>query len=245
MQTPQPCDHPNASINNECGSNVISFPFGKQDTLSARLDYNFDLYAGSHKHRQAAEQFIQQGFLKTYGANIAVTMPMLLSIKKNAFKAALGLRQATQPLFIEQYLDAPIEQSLSLQGIQEPRKRITEVGHLYSNHSRFALPLLLTTGMSLFIAGQNIIVFCATHQVKNLIAEAGITLTTLCQAEEEKLCHHNEQWGSYYQTSPSVVAIATSDICQAVVANKRYFALFKMLSARIQTISGQLSEWLQ
>jgi hypothetical protein len=146
------------------------------------------------------------------------------------------------PLFVEQYLDTPIEKALNQTGIKANRNQIIEVGHLYSNHSKFALPLLLTTGVSLFITGQKTLVFCATNHVKKLISDARIPLTELCQASSGKLANTGENWGNYYQTSPSVIAISTSDIMQAVISSALYLEMLNVLVSRIHSVSAQLSE---
>lgn len=226
----------------QCQTSILTFPFDRHQNLSQKFDYDIDLYNHSHPDRSDIETFIEQGFNQAYGADVSVTMPLLLAIKKGAFKAALGLRSATMPLFVEQYLNMPIEKALSHKTAKARRDQIVEVGHLYSNHTKFALPLLLTTGVSLFVVGQQTLVFCATNHVKKLIADAGIPLTELCKAYKEKLTDKVENWGSYYQTSPSVIAISTSDIIQAVISSELYLQLFNVLTSRVQSVSTQLLE---
>lgn len=224
---------------------VLSFSIDRLKSLSKRFDYDVNLYSQTHHERKAIEAFIQHGFEHTYRASISVTMPMLLAIKQGNFKAALGLRTASSPLFVEQYLDEPIENAIQNTEVKATRNYIVEVGHLYSNHTKFALPLLLTTGISLFAVGQKTVVFCATAHVKKLITQAGIPLVELCQANQQKLVNSGEFWGSYYQTSPSVIAISTSDIVQAVLANQLYLQMFNAMATRIQTVSNRLLEWMQ
>ncbi|MFC3094017.1 hypothetical protein DRW07_11090 [Alteromonas sediminis] len=224
-----------------CIYNVLSFPFDRHQNLSKKFHYDIDLYPKSHAERAVTEAFIVNGFNSAYGAEISITMPLLVAIKKGTFSAALGLRFASAPLFVEQYLDKSVDEVLYQTTAEAPRKQIVEVGHLYSSHARFALPLLLSTGISLFSIGQKTIVFCATNHVRKLISGAGIPLVVLCSAEQQKLTDTHEKWGRYYETTPQVIAISTSDIMRAVVTSNLYLELFRTMSTRIQLLSSQLA----
>jgi len=66
--------------------------------------------------RREVEQFIHDVFAQTYGANVQHFMPELVALRDETGElvAAFGLRKAANsPLFLEQYLDAPIETVMS------------------------------------------------------------------------------------------------------------------------------------
>ena len=113
--------------------------------------------------RMQIEDFIRQGFRSAFGANVTISMPALLGIKRGSYKAALGIRWANGPLFVEQYLDKPIEKSLQMVGRAVPRDKIAEIGGLFSLDPRFTLPLLLVAGMSLYFADCRNLVFLRHH----------------------------------------------------------------------------------
>lgn len=81
--------------------------------------------------RAEVEKFITDIYAQAYDASIAVHYPILMSVRNAQGKilAATGFRSAAcEKLFLENYLDAPIE---ALAGV--PREKIVEVGNLASN----------------------------------------------------------------------------------------------------------------
>lgn len=207
---------------------------------TGKYDFSIDAYKIQDVERPQIELFIQQGFQKVYGAQISVTMPTLLAIKNGAFKAALGIRSANQALFIEQYLNSPIEHVLTTEGLSVAREHIVEIGHLYSNKSRFALPLLLTAGVSLFVNEYRCIAFCATSQVRQMLHTAGIAVIDIGEANKAKVSS-TDDWGSYYDTAPRVVAVSTLDIIKVITQRTKYLEMFSSLSPRIQCVSDKIS----
>lgn len=107
----------------------------------SKYEFSLDVYQKSDSERLAVEQFIKKGFASAYGADIDITMPYVLAINNGKFKAALGIRTATENLFIEQYLDQPIEHHVRHKHAVVDREHIAEIGHLYSNSNKFTLPL--------------------------------------------------------------------------------------------------------
>lgn len=212
---------------------------GQAQRADGKYDFSIDAYQMQDAERVQIESFIKQGFQKVYGADISVTMPTLLAVKNASFKAALGIRSANEPLFVEQYLSNPIEHVLMTNGSSVAREHIAEIGHLYSNKSRFALPLLLTAGVSLFVNEYRYITFCATSQVRQLVLGAGIDVVDIGVADKAKISS-TDNWGSYYDTLPSVVAVSTLDIMKAITKRPKYLEMFSSLSARIQCVSDKI-----
>jgi hypothetical protein len=76
------------------------------------------------------EAFIRAVYVRSYKADIAVSYPILMSVRDagGTILAAVGFRYAKEePLFLENYTGAPIEQVL-----RTPRERIAEIGNLAS-----------------------------------------------------------------------------------------------------------------
>jgi hypothetical protein len=95
--------------------------------------HRFALTAAGESGRAAVEAYIAQKFAETYGARIQSFLPQLLSLHNNgALGAALGLRRAgSGALFLEQYLDRPVQQLLAeAAGQPVARADIVEIGNL-------------------------------------------------------------------------------------------------------------------
>src|SRR5690606_2339109 len=86
--------------------------------------------------RQAFEQLTRQRFDEAHGARISSFMPDLFGLHdaEQQLSAVCGARLAVkQPLFLEQYLDAPVEQIIArLAERPVVRDEIVEVGNLAS-----------------------------------------------------------------------------------------------------------------
>ena len=88
-------------------------PLGSDSERSASLW----LAQAGNAQRQAFEQFIRQRFDEAHGARISSFMPDLFGLHdaEQQLSAVCGARLAVeQPLFLEQYLDAPVEQIIAM-----------------------------------------------------------------------------------------------------------------------------------
>jgi hypothetical protein len=222
-------------------TNVVTTQPATKNTQVSK-SFNMDVFSKNCAGRLAAEQFIKQGFKKTYGANISISMPQVLTVKTGNFKAALGIRSANSPLFIEQYLPCPIEKTSALANENIARERIVEIGCLYSNANRFTIPLFLVTAISLFYQGYSHLVFSGTHKVLNIISKAGIDFTHLCNAKQSLLSPSDDDWGSYYETQPKVALVALSNVIKAINKQPRYQKLFDSLEIKIAHVCNKLDE---
>jgi hypothetical protein len=206
--------------------------------LPPSLDMN--VVSSADKNRASVEAFIQQGFAKTYQAKVSITMPWLLAVSEGNFKAAIGIRSAKEPLFIEQYLAKPIEDVIPSKTNTINRNEIAEIGHLYSNATRFTLPLLLVTAVSLFCNDYKYMVFSGTEHVIKLIEKTGVKCSFIAEADENALSHSEDDWGTYYKTNPKVVSILLSDVMTLIDSNKRYSSMFDSLNDKIAKTTANL-----
>ncbi len=96
--------------------------------------------------RAEAEQFVSAVFAERYNARVSVFAPRLLMLEQNGRTSAVtGWRGAdAEPLFLENYLDAPIETILrTLTGQDLQREQIVEVGNLASEKPGGSLQVIL------------------------------------------------------------------------------------------------------
>jgi hypothetical protein len=134
-------------------------------------------------------------------------------------KAALGVRFADQEaLFLETYLDAPVEAVVS-RVMKRPvsRERIVEIGCLAADHPVALMRLWLKTAAGL---GQRDLVATATltMPLQDMFKRIGIPLFRLAMADPARVPRAGD-WGNYYRQAPAVYA---GDVTSGAAALKRY-----------------------
>ena len=122
--------------------------------------------------------------------------------------AAAGWRGGNQkPLFLERYLDEPVEQLLErLSGQRLVRERLVEVGHLASEKPGGSLHVILALAQHLARSGYEWVVFTATSELVRIFTRLGLPLLALAAADPARLGDEARDWGRYYDTQPVVVA---------------------------------------
>jgi len=136
-------------------------------------------------------------------------MPTLLSLcnDRGEICSVAGFRSATdQPLFLERYLDEPIERAIALATqIDVSRSQIVEVGNLAGMNCRSAMRLVLALPRILLDRGQRWIVFTATDTVRQLLANYHAPLIDLAPAVAGRVQGLGDDWGRYYETNPRIM----------------------------------------
>lgn len=159
--------------------------------------------------REEAERFIKRVFWQQHAARISVFAPRLLMLEQHGrIFATAGWRGAdTEPLFLERYLDAPIESILrETTGHALERQRIVEVGNLASEKPGGSLHVILNLARHLDRSGYEWVVFTATQQLIGIFTKLGLPLLALANADPERVGGNIDDWGRYYETRPVVVA---------------------------------------
>jgi hypothetical protein len=166
------------------------------------------VYDAHASQRGRVERFIQVVYRRRYGARIAAWAPVLVALESGPdIIAAAGYRPAGEPLFLERYLAAPVEECLRAHASPAPpRERIVEVGHLAAirmGAGRLLMPLL---GRHLAAAGFEWVVSTATQELRHLFRRMGLSPAVLGEADPERLGAEAVHWGTYYAHRPMVVA---------------------------------------
>lgn len=159
--------------------------------------------------RAEAERFIQDIFARRYQAQVNVFAPNLMLIEQcQRTIAATGWRSAAdEPLFLERYLDQPIEQAMSKWSHPSvTRSQIVEVGHLASQKPGGSVLVFRELAKHLSQLGFEWVVFTATQELIGIFAKLGLPLLALAPADPSRLEQDASQWGTYYDTQPIVVA---------------------------------------
>lgn len=158
--------------------------------------------------RAAVETFIAGIYRECYGARIRAFAPNLVVLQSaDEIVAAAGYRDASSRLFLEGYLDVPVEQCLAAAtGVIPSRATIVEVGHLASIRNGAGRLLMPFLGAHLAAEGYDWVVSTATEELHHLFRRLGLTPLVLGDADPCKLGGQAADWGSYYDHHPKVLA---------------------------------------
>ena len=159
--------------------------------------------------RREAEAFVHGIFARRYGADVAAFAPNLALLEQQGrVVAAAGWRGAESgPLFLEHYLDLPIEDVLArIAGQPVPRSRVVEVGNLAADRSGASVQTILLMAEHLDRLGYEWVVFTATRELLTIFSRLGLPLLALAPADPARLGGEAATWGTYYDTLPVVVA---------------------------------------
>jgi hypothetical protein len=159
--------------------------------------------------RAEAEAFIRDIFAQHYNAEVPAFAPNLMMIEtEQRIIAATGWRCAgSEPLYLENYLDIPIEAAMArLAGQPVQREHIVEVGNLATSKAGASLDVILTLAAHLDQLGYKWVVFTATRTLVGIFSRLRLPLLALAHANPARLGGEAAAWGSYYETEPIVVA---------------------------------------
>lgn len=162
----------------------------------------------THPLRTQCEQFIGTRFHRAYGAQVTHFSPYLLGMRDalDRWHAAAGYTPADgRRLFLEQYLDASVEQILA-RGRSVARESIVEVGQLAATTAGMGRALIPLLARHLHRLGYEWVVFTATRELRNAFARLSLTPLELAPADPARLPGKGRHWGTYYKNDPIVVA---------------------------------------
>lgn len=171
--------------------------------------------------RWSVERFIHDRFVTHYHADIRHFMPWLLSLEDDdgRIQGAAGLREAqNHGLFLERYLDEPIEEVIShINGAAVTRAGIVEVGNLTATGAASARLLIVALTGLLVAQGVQWVAFTGTAMLLNSFNRLAIDLLPLVQADPLRMGDELSEWGSYYASGPWVMAVNVLHTHQALL----------------------------
>jgi hypothetical protein len=168
--------------------------------------------SATHPDRAEVEAFIAEVFYRAYRANIKNFMPKLIALRdeNHHLMAAFGMRAAKNtPLFLEQYLDDPIEKVMSkILNQNISRTDITEIGNLAVINPRNSGILIAHVIKHSIDAGVQWCVATAHHTLQNGLIKGGVDVFPLHAVDPTRLpADELTDWGSYYDHKPQIVAV--------------------------------------
>ncbi len=155
------------------------------------------------------QRLIDTVYREHFGARVPTWAPMLVSVGEGgSIAAAAGYRRATETLYLERYLDAPVERALvaALGIAAPPRERIVEVGHLAAIRPGASRLLMAGLGRHLATNGVDWVVSTATASLRAMFERMGMTVVELGQASAQSAGPQAASWGRYYAERPTVIA---------------------------------------
>jgi hypothetical protein len=160
--------------------------------------------------RAELEAFVGAAFRRGHDATVTSFMPTLLSFRDRAgdLRGVVGLRGATpQPLYLEQYLEKPVEAAIAAAtGQPVRREQVVEVGNLAGANCRAAMRMVALLPGYLLSRDYRWIVFTATSTVRGILESFGAPLVELARADGARVAGSPDLWGRYYEKDPRVLA---------------------------------------
>lgn len=209
---------------------------------------SFHLYDIHNVQRSKAEAAVKKIFRSAHGADITSFLPCLLTAEINQrIAAVVGVRSAVnQPLFLEQYLNFPIETAIkNINGLDISRTSLVEIGNLVSCKTGISRQLFIVLAFALAQANIEWVSFTATTQVEQVLAKLSLQPVIIGQASEASLANGNGNWGSYYVDRPNV---CVGNVYNAVHELKKSIAIREMttkLEPTISQLAQQLSQQIE
>lgn len=166
-----------------------------------------------HEHdlgRLGVQSLIQSVYERAYGARITAWMPVLLGLCTDGrMQAAAGYRGAVQTLYLENYLEQPVETVLRTTcGVALPREQIVEIGHFSAVSPGGGRRLIPYLSQHLRDQGFRWAASTVGAPLYAMLRRAGYAPVPMAQADPYRLPEKDRaNWGSYYQACPIVVAI--------------------------------------
>ena len=161
--------------------------------------------------RAVFETFIRERFAAQHDARVRQFMPCLLGLEDSdgQLLGAVGLRSgAVRPLFLERYLQQPVEAVIATQhGLTPPaREQLVEVGNLAADSPGAARLLIVALTDLLVVMGYRWVCFTGTPGLLNSFQRLGLTPLALGSADPACMGEELADWGRYYDHQPQVMA---------------------------------------
>jgi hypothetical protein len=165
--------------------------------------------------RREVEAFIRDEYRAHFDADVKHFMPRLIALRSGPgiLRAVVGCRgAATGALFLETYTRDAIECVIAERlGADVRREQIVEVGSLACRDGRAALEIVRAVIPALIGAGFTWVVFTGADTVRNVFRVLDLVPHALCAADKSLLGAHQDDWGSYYDHHPIVMAGRLAD----------------------------------
>ena len=196
-----------------CAVSSVESPAGRRTATAwrlARMMPRLEPLCPGDAGRDDLEAFIARVFLERHGARTTHFADRLLGLRggDGRWCAALGYTPGSSgPLFVEHYLDRPVEQVVAA-ALAEPVSRgsFAEVGNLAASADGLGRLLIALSTVHLFEQGVQHVVFTATRALSNAFTRLGVPLADIGAADPRRVPGGEGHWGDYYRHDPRILA---------------------------------------
>ena len=162
--------------------------------------------------REEIERFIIDSLHHTYGADIKRFKPYLMSLRDHDGRliAVCGLHSAaTEKLFLENFLERPIEALLSVHtGKPVKRGDIVEIDNFSVVDLGMSRHLVAAINDQLYFTAKEWAVLTATPALRDVFIDLGLNPDILADTDINMLSSEDQlAWGSYFAQKPQIMAI--------------------------------------
>lgn len=206
--------------------------------------HTFGLYDQNSERRGDAEQAVKRIFRQVYNADIGDFSTLLLTAEReHEIDAVIGLRHAGQTsLFLESYMDKPIEQVLEQQhNLNISRDKFIEIGNLVATRSGTSRQLFIMLAFALAEADVEWVSFTATTQVEQLLRKLHLEPTVICKAQHRAVVNGDSSWGTYYDDPPSVCYGNVKQAIQILKQAPTVGAIYPTIKPMVNQLAQQIS----
>lgn len=160
------------------------------------------------EERALLEARIRSGFGMHFDACIEGFMPRFAHYRhRSGATGVIGVRRADDgPLFLESYLNAPVESIVTgTTGAPVARDRIAEVGQFVVDDRDIVTSFFRDLVPFLTEKGFDWVCFTGTDRIRALLARIGFRGMPLARADETRVLGSADHWGRYYDFDPVVI----------------------------------------
>ncbi len=187
---------------------------------SSQQIHSLHIVLPGQPQRANLEHFIRHHYARVYQADLRHFMPLLLGLYDANGQpfAALGLRPAdTEALYLEQYLDQPIENTLA-KTVRQPlaRSHIVELGHFAVARPEAAMWMILLSTAYLHASGAKWACATLIPTLAKALHRLGLEPWHIAPVDACRLSDTENQWGCYYQQQPHIFADKVEDSFQRI-----------------------------
>ncbi|MGY3925864.1 thermostable hemolysin [Aeromonas simiae] len=156
------------------------------------------------------QAYIQAAYTREFNATIPHFLPLLLGLYRadGMLVGACGLTPAGEaPLYLERYLDAPIEAAIAAGiGTTPSRDHLVEIGNFACAEPGHARIMFAALCKLLCENELDYVVFTGTVRLRNIFHRLHLNPIELAQAQPERVGEDAAAWGEYYRCQPKVMA---------------------------------------
>lgn len=164
--------------------------------------------------RRTLESRVRSGFGHHFDACIEGFMPDLATYTHvSGATGVIGFRGAAdEPLFLESYLDEPVESVIRYAARHAIlRSEVVEVGQFIVDDKTIVLDFFRDLAPFLQSRGYEWVCFTGTNRIRTLLTKVGFSGKPVAAASQDKVSDAAVNWGTYYRFEPRVIVGKLSD----------------------------------